>query len=374
MSDFFREIKEQPKALSDTLTYILQYDKVQMLELHEKLVKNEISRLIFTGMGSSYFASYLSYYFLNKKGIHAEMREAGEFLADSFPEDQETYFRGSALVIISQSGESGEITQLVKKFSRIKNHPLCIGITNNQQSFLAKNADIVFLTKAGTELSVTSKTYVSTLLVIYIFSYIISQGSDKLDRLVVEINSLIAQVGVILEGKDFTKILSKLVPFFAHTSHNLFLEILSKGPSLSTAFQAALNYKEIVKQPSEASPCSTFRHGGIESLHDDSKLIIISNGRESFLSNNRLIKNILKEWECGFIFHITNQEITAIDNSASQVDENNRLITWFHNTQNPYLSPLMEIVLLQLLFYQIAEKRGLIPGKFRFSQKITKEI
>ena len=41
-----------------------------------------------------------------------------------------------------------------------------------------------------------------------------------------------------------------------------FLEILSRGPSLSTAYQGALNFKEIVKKYSEASPCSTFNHGG----------------------------------------------------------------------------------------------------------------
>ena len=149
------------------------------------------------------------------------------------------------------------------------------------------------------------------------------------------------------------------------------IEILARGPSLSTAYQAALNYKEIVKKPSEASSLSTFRHGGIECLTKDSRLIIISSDEMNFKLNVGFMKKVLADWEVGKILHITNQEFNQ---EHEILNINPKILTFKHNINNPYLSPIMEIIILQLFFYKIAEKQGITPGEFRFSQKITREI
>lgn len=126
---------------------------------------------------------------------------------------------------------------------------------------------------------------------------------------------------------------------------------------------------EIVKKYSEASPCSTFRHGCIECLNKNSKIIIISSEENSFNLNVHLIKKMIEEWKCGKILYIKNRDsenITLYDSS--------KVISFKHNISNPFLAPIMEIIILQLFFYKTAEKNNIEPGKFIFTQKITREI
>ena len=75
MNDYFlKEIKSQPQALRDTFNYILGEGKPQFLKLRDFIKNGGITKLIFTGMGSSFISSYLPYYILNHYGIAVEMR------------------------------------------------------------------------------------------------------------------------------------------------------------------------------------------------------------------------------------------------------------------------------------------------------------
>ena len=106
---FLSEIFSQPEALKNTFEHILSESKPQFLQVKDFIKRGGISKLIFTGMGSSYIASYLPYYLLNQYGITIEIREAGEFLFNTFPKTRQDSFKDTGIVIISQSGESGEI-------------------------------------------------------------------------------------------------------------------------------------------------------------------------------------------------------------------------------------------------------------------------
>ncbi len=370
MSDFLKEILSQPQALLETYEYILT-QKTQIQELKNELKKRNISRIIFTGMGSSFFCAYIPYYFLNKNGICSEMRETGEFLFYSFPKAKSEYFKNIAVVFISQSGESGEIVQLLSKIKTHKFPPLTIGITNSPKSTLANSVDFLFLTKAGEEKSVTSKTYTATLLLLYILSHSLAEDESN-EAIKIEIKSLISEIQKFLESEEKIDIFYKnLLSFYG--SNIDCLQILARGPSLATAYQAALNYKEIVKGYSEAISCSTFNHGCIECLNSNSKLIIISSDEENFLLNIHLIKNMTKKWDFGRILHVSNFEIDQ-DPDYLMLTRSPKFIQFKHAILNPFLSPIMEIVIIQLFFYKLAEKKGFVPGEFKFTQKVTKEV
>jgi len=77
------------------------------------------------------------------------------------------------------------------------------------------------------------------------------------------------------------------------------------------------------------------------------------------------------EWEVDKILHITNQDF---DEDLKNVHENPKFVTYKHNVKDPYLASIMEIVIIQLLFYKIAERKGIDPGVFRFSQKVTTDL
>jgi len=373
MDDYFlKEIKSQPQALRDTFNYIVGEGKPQFLKLRDFIKKGGITKLIFTGMGSSFISSYLPYYILNQYGIAVEMREAGEFLFNTFPRIKQNCFKDTGIIIISQSGESGEVRELLRDINSIpiENKPLTIGMTNNADSYLAYMTELQIYMNFDKEVSVTSISYVCTLLLLYTMAKTIigefftdETENQRVEDLLTEIESLLK------DQKQINKLWKDILTPFGDEIE--FLEILSRGSSLTTAHQAALNFKEIVKSYSEASSISTFRHGGIESLKDTTSLIILSSDKENLNLNVPFIDNIVNKWTFGKILHITNQDF---DKELKKLHDNPKIITYKHKIKDPYLASIMEIIILQLLFYKMAEKKGIEPGALKYSQKITNDI
>ncbi|MHA1726724.1 MAG: SIS domain-containing protein [Promethearchaeota archaeon] len=367
MSQLFEEIKDQPRALSLTFEKIKQVYIPPLKELKQLIHEKKITRIIFSGMGSSYFAAFLPYYFLNQHGITAEIRETGEFLVHSFPKIETSSFERFLLFLISQSGESGEIIELLKKLNILKKKPIIVAITNNSKSTLAKNSNFNFIIEAGEEMSVTSKSYTCTLLMLYFISKSII-GMDPLNEK--DIHEIMILLEIIdkffLENDVMEKKYDEILSLFGLDIPCL--EILGQGPSLSTAYQAALIYKEIVKSPSEANSISMFHHGGIECLHKNSKLVLLSSGKSSNAISERFIKNLNEKWEYGALLYITNEKLK--DKSLLK-HPRSKIKVFYHDITNEFLSPIKEIMILQLFFYRMAEKKRLEPGRLRFSQKVT---
>jgi glucosamine--fructose-6-phosphate aminotransferase (isomerizing) len=373
MNDYFlKEIKSQPLALRETFDYILGEGKPQFLKLRDFIKKGGITKLIFTGMGSSFISSFLPYYILNQYGIAVEMREAGEFLFNTFPRVKQNCFKDTGIIIISQSGESGEIRELLREINSIpiEDKPLTVGMTNNSDSYLAYMTELQIYMNFDKEVSVTSKSYVCTLLLLYIMAktiigefFIADEEIQTVEYLLTEIESLLK------DQKQINKLWSDTLTQFGTKID--FLEILARGSSLTTAHQAALNYKEIVKSYSEANSISTFRHGGIECLNNATSLIILTSDKENLNLNVPFIDNVVNKWTFGKILHITNQDF---DKEVNDLHDNPKIITYKHNIIDPHLASIMEIIILQLIFYKMAEKKGIEPGAFLYSQKITNDI
>ena len=372
MNKFLSEIKSQPQALQDTFNYILNEGKKQFLIIKDFIKKGGITKLIFTGMGSSYISCYLPYYILNEYGIAVEMREAGEFLFNTFPKTKQNCFADTGIIIISQSGESGEIRELLRKINSIplEHKPLTIGITNNSDSYLAYMTELQILMNFDEEISVTSKSYVCTLLILYVMAKTIigeffmnDSESEKVVQLIKELEILFT------DKKELTRIWEDVVNNFGYRFD--FLEILARGASVTTAHQAALNFKEITKKYSEATSISSFRHGGIECLNNNTHIFILTSDSKNLKLNIKFIDNLLNNWNCGKVLHLTNQ---IFDEDIEELHKNSKIILYRHKIEDPFLAPIMEVAVLQLIFYKIAEKQGLEPGKFQFSKKVTDDI
>ncbi len=372
MSDFLGEIKSQPQALRATFDYIINEGKNQFLIIKDFIKKGGITKLIFTGMGSSYISCYLPYYILNQYGIAVEMREAGEFLFNTFPKAKQNCFTDTGIIIISQSGESGEIRELLRQINSIPMDykPLTIGITNNPDSYLAYMTELQILMNFDEEISVTSKSYVCTLLILYVMAKTIIGEFFTDDKEFQKVEALMQELESLLTDKNkVNKIWEVLLNNFGFKFD--FLEILARGASLTTAYQAALNFKEIVKAYSEANSISSFRHGGIECLNDRTQLLLLTSDPNNLKLNTKFINNLLNNWKCGKILHLTNQDF---DEDLEKLHNNPKIIVYKHTIVDPFLAPIMEIVILQLLFYKIAEKKGIPPGIFLFSKKITSDL
>jgi len=370
MNKFLTEIKSQPQALRDTLNYILNEGKSQFLIVKDFIKKGGINKLIFTGMGSSFISTYLPYYILNQYGITTEIRDSGEFLFNLFPEKKQKIFSNTAIVIISQSGESGEIRELLRKINSIEDTPLTIGITNDPNSYLASMTELQILMNFDKETSVTSKSYVCTLLLLYVMAKTIIGEFFMQENEHEDIEELVNEIDSLISNKDrLDKIWNDLVNFFGHDIS--FIEILSRGSSMVTAHQAALSCKEILKVYSEASSISIFRHGAIECLNDDTNIILITADEKNLQLSNKFLDHLINKWKFNKILHITNQDF---DKTLEEMHNNSKVFVYKHNVKETHLAPIMEVVIIQLLFYQIAEKRGIEPGVFYFTKKVTDDL
>ncbi|UYP46738.1 Glutamine--fructose-6-phosphate aminotransferase [isomerizing] [Candidatus Lokiarchaeum ossiferum] len=379
MNEFLEEILSQGLALQRTLDFITDNMNVIFGAIKNLVQKKSISRFVFTGMGSSYFSCYVPYYMLKQKGINVEMLDSGEFLLHGFPENPDVIFQNTCIIMISQSGESGEIVELLKKFQSLKIKPLIIGVTNMPESYLATFSDKQLYLNAGSEKTVTSKTYVCSLLILYFFAKTIIFENFSDEIYLKEIAAVINNVSQLLPSTHSSQLShslknkSPIIQEFEKKFGNdyKFIQIMARGPSLSTAYQAALNFKEIVKIKSEASSLSTFRHGGIECLTEDSKLIIISSSTINHKLDNHFIRNLIDKWCFGSIFYITTQELNLID---EEIRTHPKIMVYSNKTQGTFLAPIVEIITLQLIVYNTAVQRELIPGIFRFTQKITRGL
>ncbi len=373
MNMFLEEILSQGMALNRTRNYIADnFDNV-FRPIRNLIMDGKISRFIFTGMGSSFFCSYVPLYMLKQKGFNVEMLEAGEFLLHGLPENNDLTFANTCIVLISQSGESGEVVKLLQKINSSKSKPMTIGVTNAPNSYLANHSDIQLYLNAGKEETVTSKTYVCSILILYFLARSIMTQNLSLVNEFKEVDELINLSSSLLQSNpSLEKIMQPVqgVNELFGIDYD-FMQILARGPSLATAHQAALNFKEIVKINSEATSISTFRHGEIECLTEESKLIIISSSDRDHILNNRFIRNLIEKWRFGNIFYITTQNLGLID---EEIRNNPKIIIYSAKTGNHFLAPVIEIILIQLMVYNTALKRGLSPGVFRFTQKITRGL
>jgi glucosamine--fructose-6-phosphate aminotransferase (isomerizing) len=247
---------------------------------------------------------------------------------------------------------------------------LTIGITNNPDSYLAYMTELQIFMNIDKEATITTKTYLCTLLILYVLSKTIIGEFFTSEDYIQEVRELIKEIEDLLNDKQKVKyIWEKILPKFGKKIE--FLEILARGPSMVTAHQAALNYKEIVRSYSEATSISTFRHGGIECLNNESRLIILTSDDKNLELNGNFITKLTSEWTFGKLLHITNQKLTG---ELEKIHKNPNIILYHHKIKDPFLAPLYEIVILQLLFYKMAEEKGIVPGTFLYSQKITRDL
>ena len=165
MNKFLEEILEQPAALQDTLDFYESGEGSEALLRSVTFFREQGKRLILlTGMGSSFFTSYLASCLLNDSGIDAYAINASELLHYHFS----LLGKGVLLICTSQSGESYEVVQLLKKLPG--NIP-SLAITNEEDSPLARMGMEVLLSKAGREEMTSTKSYLSTALVKVLFSW-----------------------------------------------------------------------------------------------------------------------------------------------------------------------------------------------------------
>ena len=340
-----KEIFEQPNVIKETLAgRIDESHDVQLLaELKiDEIVLRAMTKISITGCGTAYNAGMVGMYLMRALcKIPVEMELASEFRYGDRYMDARTL-----TIAMSQSGETADTIEAIK-IAKEEGAPI-IGICNVVGSHLARMADATLFTRGGPEISVAAtKTYVSqaiaaTLLALYIARVRKSAPIERLRQIAEGTKLLPAAVDVVLNTSDEVKKVAKKV---RRAKSVLFL---GRYVNFPTALEGALKLKEISYIHAEGYAAGEMKHGPIALLDSKTPVIgIVTDGRvrEKMLSN----LSEAKAREAPVILVANHGD----DEAAALADH----VLWVPRVDE-LLSPIVNVIPLQLLAYHIADIDG----------------
>ena len=275
---YWTEIHEASDVLSRILTHYETNGTSLYKELAALWAHND-SPILFTGMGSSYFAGLYLATLLNEKGVPSFAWDLGELLFYHRP-----LLDQSRVVVISQSGETAEVLALLASLP--KHYPL-VALTNQLESTLSKRAQIVVPMLAGLEQSTASKTYLASLAIGFLLIEGVKRKNISLG--IETMAEVICKIEGYLNSPETTRKIQELTQYALATPH---LSIASRGPSLATAYEAALIIKETSHHPADGLTGPQLRHGPFEMIGSDFHGLFIVHPGPTYTSQMRLMLDI----------------------------------------------------------------------------------
>ena len=354
-----KEIHEQPKVIKDTINSVVKDGDIVLSEfgLTDEEVQ-ALSQIYIVACGSAYHVGVAAQYVIEElTSIPVRVELASEFRYRKTP-----FNKNSLVIIISQSGETADsrAALTLAKENGIKT----LGIVNVVGSNIAREADSVFYTLAGPEISVaTTKAYSTQLIAAYLlamkFAKVRGEISDeRLAELLEEIQTIPDKVAKILEDKE-------RIQWFASKFANIRdAFFIGRGIDYAVSLEGSLKMKEISYIHSEAYAAGELKHGPI-SLIENGTLVI------SVLSQQALFeKTVSNMVECksrgAYIMGLTSYGNYSVEDTAD--------FTAYVPKTDPLFAASLAVVPLQLLGYYISVAKGLDVDKPRnLAKSVTVE-
>ena len=263
-----KEIHEQPKAVEDTLNSVvkdgvLDFSSIGLNEEQMKAVK----QIYIVACGSAWHVGMAAQYVIEDLANVPVRVE----LASEFRYRKMSLNKDSLVIAISQSGETAD-TLAALRMAKEKGMDT-LAIVNVVGSSIAREADYVFYTLAGPEISVaTTKAYSAQLVASYCLAVQFAKvrgeiSEDQYEALISELQSLPKKMEKILDDKE-------RIQWFASkysNAHDVFF--IGRGLDYAIGMEGSLKLKEISYIHSEAYAAGELKHGTI-SLIENGTLVI----------------------------------------------------------------------------------------------------
>lgn len=262
-----KEIHEQPKVIADTLNYAVKNGKIDFSEigLENKFLK-KLNGVIIVGCGSAYHAGVVMQYVIEDIArVPVRVELASEFRY------RNPVAGGELVIVISQSGETADSLAALREAK--KKGLKTLAVVNVLGSSIAREADYVFYTKAGPEISVaTTKAYTAQLIAGYLFAIKLAEVKKTADAavisaLVTELKTLPEKVERLLADKE------EIQKFAAETVDKNNVFFIGRGIDYAVGIEGSLKLKEISYIHSEAYAAGELKHGTI-SLIEKGTLVL----------------------------------------------------------------------------------------------------
>lgn len=218
-----------------------------------------IDRIVIVACGTSYYAGLVGEYLIEEiAGIPVEVQLASEFKYRNEP-----FSRSTALLAISQSGETADTIAALKK---VENYGvLRLGVVNAIGSTIARMTDAGVYCHAGPEQAVAStKAFIAQVTVLTLIALHLSKGSSELYKpLLKELDALPQKAEAMLErSADIEKLAKK----YAHYKDFLYI---GRGYDFPCALEGALKLKEVSYIHAEGYAAGEMKHGPLAMIEHD---------------------------------------------------------------------------------------------------------
>jgi glutamine---fructose-6-phosphate transaminase (isomerizing) len=289
-------------------------------------------RVIFTGMGSSFFSVLPAVWHLAAHGVVAEAIETSELLHFGL----EPIGAGTVVVLVSRSGETVEAFRILP---HLRNRGArMIGVTNAPGSGVARESTHSLFLNSLPDKMVAVQSYSASLAVLLLLAEAVLQRPlDAWRRSLDETCGLLetAIPSAVAENEAWVEFLRPAAV----------VHLLGRGPSLASALEGALLFNEAARTPSASMSGAQFRHGPVEIVDSALRAIVYASHPATRAFDLDLVS-----------------DLTTMGAGVRVCDA--------PDVPAPF-QPLVEIVPVQVAACALALSKGLTPGDFRFATLVT---
>ena len=313
-----KEIHEEAEVIKKTSEASIDFDITKYDEID------------IVACGSAYHAGLVGKYMIEKLcNIKVNVCIASEYQYDKH------FYKGKTLVIaISQSGETADTKKCVNIANDMGVDTL--GIVNVKGSSIARICKHVIYTLAGPEIAVaTTKAYlaqITTLILLAVKNSKEKINTEDLQKLPYYIETLI--------NKDYTSLANMLM-----TKDDIYF--IGRGIDYALCMEGSLKLKEISYIHSEAYAAGELKHGTISLISEGTPVIVVATSDELYLKTISNAKEVKARG--AFVILVTDKEVI----NEGVYDE---LISIPKVTEE--FRPILTIIPLQLISYEVAKLRG----------------
>ncbi|MBI4198578.1 MAG: glutamine--fructose-6-phosphate transaminase (isomerizing) [Chloroflexi bacterium] len=340
-----KEIMEQPGVVQRAIGGKVSFEPADVRLPHFPFTTaqvREVNRVVLTGMGSSLHACMVARYYMEQiAGIPAEVDNSSELRYRDPILDGRTL-----LVSVSQSGETADTLGAMEEAARqgAKQITIC-NVEGSQSTRMAHGT--VFI-GVGPEIGVAStKCLIGSLAALYLLAVYLGKvrgalGPGRMESLLNDLATVPRLIGQVLEHQNLYQRLAH-----QYADYESFL-YLGRGINMPVAMEGALKMKEISYIHAEGYPAGEMKHGPI-ALIDKNMPVVALAPRDALYDKMRSNIQEVKA-RGGKVIALVNQGQHDLQGVADDLIE---------APPAPYLvSPMVNMVPMQLLAYHIAVRRG----------------
>ena len=354
-----KEIHEQPRAVKDTLNSVLKDGKFDLTDIG--LAEEDIrrtSQIYIVACGSAYHVGMVAQYVIEdlvKIPVRVE-------LASEFRYRKPILDPNGLVIIISQSGETADSLAALRetKAQGIRT----LGIVNVVGSSIAREADKVFYTLAGPEISVaTTKAFSTQLMASYILAIQFAKvkntiTEEQYENYIAELQAIPEKIEKIIEDKE------RIQWFAAKQANAKDAFFVGRGIDYAICMEGSLKMKEISYVHSEAYAAGELKHGTISLIEDGTLVIGVLTQPELY---EKTISNMVECKSRGaYLMGLTTYGNYSIEDTAD-------FVVYIPKTDEHFEASLA-VIPLQLMGYYVSVAKGLDVDKPRnLAKSVTVE-